>query len=205
MSISSEGFDDIVKKQQEELQFSQAYQSQAKAGQIRAQIKVDTKELKNNLKDITFSKMSDEDVQKIASIVTNNQEIISNGSIEEISKLLEDNGIDFSKYTELNGNVNELIRNIISSKDLLIEFDTSLNGYTQQIGLYTNNIAQAIGMNNPDYQKSENKNLIDKDMEKIVDENYKKRLEELNNMSFDQIASYYEAAFGKEGKDNQTR
>ena len=203
MKISSEGFDNILKNQREKLEFDQTNKSQSKISEIRAQIKVNTEELRKVLQDSlsNFKDMSDEDVQKIAEVVANNQEVIKEGNIESISKLLEDNGIDFSKYTELNGNINELVRNIISSKGVIVDFDTGINNYTNQIGLYTNAIATAIGENNPNYNKSENKGLINPRLGEVNQEEYDRAMSFLNDLSFGEVINRYMDVMGKSDKD----
>lgn len=212
MSIASEGYDQLLEEQQKQYVLSQMYQSQKRIDQIKAQSGKATDDMRKTLNNSDamkstfnnqiFTKMSDSDIQKLANVVSTNQDIINKGSNQDIINLLEKNNIDFAKYNgEINSNMTYAVDSLVENNHALIEYNNKLGEYTNQIGVYTNSIVTIAANESPEYAASSYKALINPSLENAYDKLYQSGLERWNEASLDTVRQEYKDRFGTE-KDN---
>ena len=203
MSISSQGYQEILEEQQKKFLLAQMYSSQKQIDKKKAQATEDTKQMRDTLNkglgssNPIFTRMSDSDIQKLAKITAANQEVINKGDIKTITDMYEKNGINFAKYNgELNGNINYAVENIKNNNQALVDYTNKLGEYTDQIAIYSNSIVTTAASTNPLYETSKYKSLMNPILEKDYDKAYAEELERLNKVSFEDIAETYKTLFG---------
>jgi hypothetical protein len=203
MSISSQGYQEILEEQQKKFLLAQMYSSQKQIDKKKAQATEDTKQMRNTLNkglgssNPIFTRMSDSDIQKLARITAVNQETINKGDIKTITDMYEKNGINFAKYNgELNGNINYAVENIKNNNQALVDYTNKLGEYTDQIAIYSNSIVTTAASTNPLYETSKYKSLMNPILEKDYNKAYTEELERLNKVSFEDIAETYKTLFG---------
>lgn len=206
LEISQEGIDELLNDQREKLQSAQIYKAQAQTEVQQAQAKVSASEKKGDLQGIMLRRYSSaEDIIALSRALNDNKEAALHGSNEDIADILEKSGIDVNSYeimARLDGlslTEDDLINEIKNNSKELLQFNHSLDLYDKNIEGYTNTIATMIGSENPDYQESENKSLINKQITKSYNQRYEEQLKEIEEWSADELAGAYANAFGKEG------
>lgn len=121
-----------------------------------------------------------EGLKRITDLISSNQAGYLKGELdEEIKSIGADLGVS-NMTTALDNN-----------RDKLYDLSQSMQGYQKSIDTYSDTIITILGKDNTAYQASENKDLINKNMQGIADEQYNKAKSEANKMSNEELAQYW--------------
>lgn len=196
MSIEKEGLDKILQEQQDKLRSAQVYSVQTQISKEQEKVGVDVKELKDEIDNAIFKEFTNKEVKELSKAIAENQETILKGTNEDIKNLIKNTGIDLSNYDDLEFLVDDLIQSVKNNNSEIIGFDKQMNSYTKNVGTYTDTIVSILGSDDKTYQNSPNKSVINKQADKYYNEEYEKMKKELENSSFEDIASLYLGYFG---------
>lgn len=121
-----------------------------------------------------------EGLKRITDLISSNQAGYLKGELdEEIKSIGADLGVS-NMTTALDNN-----------RDKLYDLSQSMQGYQKSIDTYSDTIITILGKDNTAYQASENKDLINKNMQGIADEQYNKAKSEADKMSNEELAQYW--------------
>ena len=208
LSISKKGYDELLDKQLEKYKQNQNYSLVSKIEEINAKNDASADILRRELKE-AFSIMPLEDIRSLAKVISDNQDLIKTGyNNDDIIRLLEQSNINLEEsvknYNAIDKNrqtsVEKSISAIISNNDALVQYGNNIKTYSDQIGIYTNEITKNKIEDNPNYKESDYKDLIIGQGDKITEGRLSSARNKVSEMSNEEIAQEYKKLFG-EGKN----
>ena len=129
---------------------------------------------------VTSREDLNEGLKKITDLINSNRAGYLKGELDEEIKSI---GADLG--------VSNMTTALDKNRDKLYDLSQSMQGYQKSIDTYSDTIITILGKDNPAYQKSENKDLINKNMQGVADEQYNKAKSEADKMSNEELAQYW--------------
>lgn len=121
-----------------------------------------------------------EGLKRIINLISSNQAGYLKGELDEEIKSI---GADLG--------VSNMTTALDKNREKLYYLSQSMQGYQKSIDTYSDTIITILGKDNPAYQKSENKDLINQNMQGVVKEQYNKAKSEVDKMSNEELAQYW--------------